>query len=308
VAVECDRYGYRFEAKPSTSVELALNVLESEDTPEDFNLRMPIHQPGGERTPVDIRTLPFVRFDDNEAHSQLYGINLGEGVRGVGPDPRHPFIVRNTLLWNNFWAFRPAVPSMIVDGMVVNNGRYALYRPVFDHHAYGRFSIEGVEIPSDFARGDKPQGLDLPPRPKTTFSKEIAGKKSAEAKAALARHDLTPFTMNPQKPEPSPPRVAVTTANYPAPLDPLDDLPPATVITHVVRHGDGLVVRGTTSDNGTVVRVLVNGMEAHALRPNFAEWEITVPALKRTMVLTALARDAADNVETRPHRLEVAWP
>jgi hypothetical protein len=263
----------------------------------------------GSRAAVDIRTLPFVRFDDNEAHSQLYGINLGEGVRGVGPDSRHPFILRNTRLWNNFWAFRPAAPSMVVDGMAINNGRYGLYRPVFEDHAYGHLTIEGVEIPFDFARGEKPQGLDLPPRPKTTFSKEIAEKKAAEAKAALARNDLTPFTMNPLKPEPSPPRAAVTTANFPAPLDAVDDLPPATVITETLPAAAGSVrVRGTTSDGGTVAQVLVNGQEAQALRPNFAEWEIVVPVPQDWAVVTAFARDAAGNVETRPHRLRVDRP
>src|SRR5262249_11171351 len=58
-------------------------------------------------------------------------------------------------------------------------------------------------------------------------------------------------------------RVAeVHDVEFPRLLDPVDDLPPATVITHVRRLEDGKVaVRGTTSDNGTVRRVLVNGKE-----------------------------------------------
>jgi len=32
-------------------------------------------------------------------------------------------------------------------------------------------------------------------------------------------------------------------------------------------------VRGTTSDNGMVRRVVVNGKEARVVSPNFAEWE-----------------------------------
>src|SRR5205823_5786942 len=71
-------------------------------------------------------------------------------------------------------------------------------------------------------------------------------------------------------------RVAeVSDVEFPQLLDPVDDVPPITVITHVKKASDGkLVVRGTTSDNGTVKRVLVNGREARALRANFAEWEI----------------------------------
>ena len=43
-------------------------------------------RPGRVRRPVDIRTLPFIRFEDNEAHAQRrYGVNLGGG-----PGPARP--------------------------------------------------------------------------------------------------------------------------------------------------------------------------------------------------------------------------
>src|SRR5207249_881353 len=75
VACENDRYGFRFEANKSSA----------------FNPVLPVQQPDGSRRAVDIRTLPFVRFEDNEEHSDgLYGFNLGEGVDRVGPDHRHP--------------------------------------------------------------------------------------------------------------------------------------------------------------------------------------------------------------------------
>ena len=59
-------------------------------------------------------------------------------------------------------------------------------------------------------------------------------------------------------------------------------------------------MRGTTSDNGTVTKVLVNGQAARAVRPNFAEWEITLE-LPRTGLprVEAHAQDAAGNVEKR---------
>ena len=64
------------------------------------------------------------------------------------------------------------------------------------------------------------------------------------------------------------------------------------------------MVRGTTSDNGVVKRVIVNKQEAKALRPNFAEWEIVLGAVsEQTLVLTAHAEDDAGNVEPRPHRV-----
>src|SRR5207302_1490258 len=52
VSCENDRYGYRFEASRDSR----------------FNLTLPVPQADGSRRPTDIRTLPFVRFEDNEAH------------------------------------------------------------------------------------------------------------------------------------------------------------------------------------------------------------------------------------------------
>src|SRR5947208_12320423 len=53
VAAECDQYGFRYEATPSSAKSLALQV----------------RQPDGAKQAVDIRTLPFVRLEANEAHS-----------------------------------------------------------------------------------------------------------------------------------------------------------------------------------------------------------------------------------------------
>jgi hypothetical protein len=99
-------------------------------------------------------------------------------------------------------------------------------------------------------------------------------------------------------------------ADFPKPLDPVDDLPPVTVVTHVTKPAAGkLVVRGTTSDNGTVTHVRVNGHEARALRPNFAEWEVVLEGLRSgECELKAYAEDAAGNVEARPHVLRVSVP
>ena len=67
-----------------------------------------------------------------------------------------------------------------------------------------------------------------------------------------------------------------------------------------------LLVRGTTTDNGTVTKVLVNGQETHARTPNFAEWEVVLTGLPAGSVkLEAHAEDAAGNVEKRPHILTV---
>ena len=98
----------------------------------------------------------------------------------------------------------------------------------------------------------------------------------------------------------------VSDISFPELLSPVDDLPPATVITHVRRVGDTYLVRGTTSDNGHVKEVLVGGVPAKSLSANFREWEATVPLEKATMTsggrqLSAHAVDDAGNSEPRGH-------
>jgi hypothetical protein len=90
---------------------------------------------------------------------------------------------------------------------------------------------------------------------------------------------------------------------YPGTLSPIDDLPPSTVITHVRQlPGGKVLVRGTTSDNGTVKSVLVNGLPASSLRSDFAEWEVTLTEVRPgELKLSARGEDKAGNVEPRPH-------
>ncbi|MEA3211762.1 MAG: hypothetical protein QOE70_4819 [Chthoniobacter sp.] len=240
VAAECDEYGYRFDATP---------------TPE-FSLMRNVPQPDGTRRATDIRTLPFVRFEDNEAHCQRrHSLNFGGfdsqikgGVGGVGPDERHPFVIRNLKIWNVHWALHPQPPCVMVDGLDVHHAEYALWKANYDRHAYRGVRLDDISVNPNFdPRGTQP-----------------------------------------------------VEADFPGALNPVDDLPPETVITRVVKQGDGAwLVQGTTTDNGEIKRVVVNGGEARAVRPNFGEWEMTVPAAERE--LKAFAEDAAGNVEPRPH-------
>ncbi|MBN9521853.1 G8 domain-containing protein [bacterium] len=122
VAVECGEYGFRYEATPTSALKLVF----------------PIRQPDGTRKATDPRTLPFVRFDDNEVHSThgLYGVNLGEGVNRVGPDERHPFVVRNLKVWDVHYGFRPQVPNLRVENLTLHKVAYGVYHPNYDGHYY----------------------------------------------------------------------------------------------------------------------------------------------------------------------------
>ncbi len=355
VTCENHRYGYRFEATASSRLPLTLSV----------------RQPDGKTKKVDIRTLPFVRFEDNEAHCDgLYGLNLGEGVNRVGPDEKHPFIIRNMKIWELHYAFRPQSPSVLVEGMRIHRTAYGVYHPNYDRHVYrdllisevaaepfnrghddlsvqyGKLAVDGLTFAGHRMSGmpliqisdDNPTGeaeshfrqvkvinrkdasrralvnLGGGPRPTPKTPKgvpiylhdwygpgQVAKVVSTRAKDLINDGSEYRSEMGLTGDES---RVArVKDIPFPTLLSPLDDLPPTTVITAVVKGKDGkLLVRGTTADNGTVKQVLVNGKPAQASRPNFAEWEVMVEAARE---VKAHAEDAAGNVETQPHQVRV---
>jgi hypothetical protein len=328
VACDCGRYGYRFEAAPVGG----------------FALRLPIRQPDGTRKPVDLRTVPFVRFEDNEAHSVAYGVNLGQetpdrpGVAdkhsGVGPDARHPFVLRNTKVWNARWGLRPESPSLLVDGLDIYACVYGFYRAKFKDHAYTRVTIRASALTEAFSTGQPPAGVvfaqggneafkrigsPFSPAEKVKFKKYLGSSPVELAPADAERLVRGSYNTDGQVDGQPLPRIfedaccakdagvscgPLSSTGFPKPLDPVDDLPPATVITAVERTHDGLIVRGTTSDNGPVKRVRLNGRDATATRPNFAQWEITLgPVRPGPLKLVAAAEDAAGNVEQTPHEL-----
>jgi len=360
VAAANGLYGFRFEATPSSALKVVF----------------PVMQPDGNAAEVDIRTLPFVRFEDNEVHSSkgLYGVNLGEGVQRVGPDTRHPFVVRNMKIWNVHYGFRPQVPSLLVENMTIQS-HYGVYHPNFDNHVYrnltirqtstepfnrghdddsvqhGVLTVDGLTFEDCRSGGmpliqisdDNPTGnavshfrhvnvtdwkdssrdkaivnLGGGPRPKPKTEKGVPiyihGWFGPGRDALIVSTRSPEFKARPDAFHAEPPltgdesRVAeVANVDFPQPLDPVDDLPPATVITSMQRRDGKLHVSGTCSDNGAVRRVVVNGQEAQALSPNLATWEITldVPPQSSTTI-AAHAEDTAGNIEKLPHQL--VWP
>ena len=217
VAAECDQDGFRFDVVAGDAFDPNLWVL----------------QPDGTRKRVDIRTLPFLRFENNEAHCQrFFGLNLGgfddggvpgysgaggsktEDVDGVGPDRRHPFLIRNFRAWNTHWAFHAGSPSVRAEGMDLFDSQYGIWRTVIDHHEYSDLKMDRITS----------MGVFLP-RPGRAHKDDAISS-----------------------------------------LQPIDDLPPATMITHVVPAGSGgrVRVRGSSCDDYEIRRVVVNGREAQA--------------------------------------------
>jgi hypothetical protein len=99
----------------------------------------------------------------------------------------------------------------------------------------------------------------------------------------------------------------VTGVAFPQLLDPIDDLPPATMITSVRQAKDKLIVRGVSHDNGEIESVLVNGQPAAILRAQagVADWEISFDlGSSKILKLAAKAADAAGNAEKTGHTIE----
>lgn len=267
VACECDQYGFRLEATPKAGAVVNRQKFGSPD--KSFDLTLSVRQPDGARKPVDVRTLPFVRFDNNEVHGMNnYGLNLGEGNGGVGPDARTPLVIRNFKAWQCRLAYRPAVPHVLIDKAELRSNTYGVYQPEYVGHDYRdvvQLALDGGSI-----------------RPRRLPGDSRAGDGGGKIR---------------------PPEVEAVK------LNPEDKLPPSTVITQIRRDGDKLIVRGTTSDNGKVKKVLVNGSEAQWTAESQGEWQMVFPSVKRgSVTIRAHAEDAAGNVEQTRHELTVAIP
>ena len=356
VSCENNHYGYRFEATETSALKLTL----------------PVQQADGSTKPTDIRTLPFVRFEDNEAHCDgLYGINIGEGVNRVGPDEKHPFVLRNTKIWEIHYAFRVQSPCVLVETMTIHNSIYGVYHPNFDRHVfrnmtisrsgksgdaepfnrghdddsiqYGSLTVDGLTFsghvnnsmpliqitdhnPTGSAEthlrnvqvinrqdNDRRALVNLGggprPPPKTPTSvpvilhdfygsgrhARVVSAKSNEVKG----NESTPYKSDLPLTGDESRVLEVRDVAFPKLLDPVDDLPPSTVVTSVTRTTDGWLVRGSAADNGEIKEVTVNGVSARAMRDNFAEWEVVLPK-QDSVEITAIAHDAAGNVEQQP--------
>lgn len=357
VAAECDRYGFRYEATPTSALKL------------DF----PIRQPDGKKVVTDVRTLPFVRFDDNEVHSShgLYGVNLGEGVNRVGPDVKHPFVVRNLKIWDVHYAFRVQVPSILVENLHIHRAVYGVYHPNFDNHVYrnvyisqtnsepfnrghddlsiqyGVLTVDGLTFDQCRSGGmpliqisdDNPTGnavthirqlkttnwndgskakaianLGGGPRPQPKSERGVPiyvhdyfgqGQHAMIVSSRSPEYKKDPMAFRKESPlTGDESRVReVKDVTFPQPLQPIDDLPPTTVITKVERRNGNVYIQGIAADNGTITKVVVNGQPAKSTAKNWSEWEIELPDSDPEMKITARSEDAAGNIEKTPMQI-----
>jgi uncharacterized protein (TIGR03067 family) len=248
VAAECDRWGFLFDIASAQGADL----------------RRPVLQPDGTAELVDIRTLPFVRFEANEAHDQLDGVSLGSQLGGLAEVvPGDPLVLRDTRIWGAQWAFTPFT-RYAVDNLDIADCVYGLFLPAYDAELRPGGPRDGWSDDPDWGRISLRRTL-FPIHLPTSVRSSLVGP-----------FNLMEFVG--------------------------DCLPPTTVITHVRQLDGALVVRGTAADNAGIRRVTVNGKDAQPLTANFAEWEVALdPPADRH--LTAWSVDRSGNEEPRPHRL-----
>jgi len=96
---------------------------------------------------------------------------------------------------------------------------------------------------------------------------------------------------------------------FPELLAPVDDLPPATLVTSVRRVGGKLTIRGVAEDNGAIASITVNGQLAQivAQQDGVADWEIILDAAAGAHLI-AQSTDRAGNIERMPHELDAPAP
>ncbi|MBI4601706.1 MAG: G8 domain-containing protein [Planctomycetes bacterium] len=356
VSCENDEYGYRFEIAQRS----------------DFDPQLRVRLPGGAYERRDVRKIPFLRFEDNESHSEgLYSFNFGDDVHpSVSGDRQHPFIARRLRAWKTHYALRPNVQFFLMEGLRVHDAAYGVYHPDYDAHVYrdillsrvnaepinrghddesiqyGTFTYEDVTLEGcrlgrdpliQLACTGPSQGLaghfrnlklldsgsrsanvvdlgggprngklqngvvyyfhDLPAKGQIT---KVVSVKFGELMKDGEYGPVVGFTGKDVR------AATVSGVELPRLLEPVDDLPPATVITSVRRSETGLIVGGISHDDGELASVMVNGRAARivSLSAGVADWEaeIQVPAGGEVI---AGAADVAGNVEATPHRLRI---
>ncbi len=365
VACENDEYGYRYDSQGSRY----------------FSAEMMIRQPDGSEAKTDIRTLAHYRFQHNESHSEgLYGFVFAD-TNGVGPDTKHPHVIRDTLMWETHYGLRAQIPTMLVENLRIQNVAYGVYRPYFENHVYrnvhmsrvgtepfnrgqdddsvqlGRITVDGLTfdnltyggagMPLIQMSDNNPKGhaeshfrnvkVDGPYSDKrwplvnrgggsVVPSKTEKGVpvylhdwygegRTAKVVCTSAKDlpaDRAGYKTDPKITGRESLVTEVSAVEFPQLLDPVDDHPPATIITspargHVAKIVDGkLTIRGTTTDNTATRRVVVNGVEAKDVDYNFHQWVVTLTNVKPGVItIEAHAEDIAGNKEQTPHRIVV---
>jgi hypothetical protein len=100
----------------------------------------------------------------------------------------------------------------------------------------------------------------------------------------------------------------VADVKWPEVLSPVDDLPPATIITSVRQENGTLEVQGVSHDNGKITKITVNGEVADVLSSSsgVVDWRISLKAPSDGKLIAAATDEAGNTENQTAHRLTLA--
>lgn len=270
VAADCAEYGYRFDCKKTDTFDPVLNV----------------RLPDGTLAKQDTRILPFIRFEDNEAHTMRFfclnlrgvtrpndggldfysqNITLAKEAAEALPKRGQPFWIRNFRAWEANWSVHLGTCGVFIDGLDSFRCDVAIWRSIMDRSGYRRMTSKEMRV------NDIHNPLSMGPpsenEPGITERGAFGGVSSFR-----------------------------------------DSLPPSTVITSAIRDGNIIRVTGSVADTSDVKYVMVNGREAKSLRGSFSEWEVALsaPSSESPLEVTAFAEDINGLKELVPHKVIVS--
>lgn len=350
VACENYQYGFRYQIDRSGTDGAVRSVL----------------MPDGSHQATDVRTIPFLRFEDNESHGNgLYDFDFGDDPDGaIHGDRRHPFIVRRLHAWMTNYAMRPNVSFFLGEDLYFNNANYGVYHPTYNQQVFrnvrvkqingepinrghddesfqnGSFTYDGLTIENCrcgrdpliqlSCTSDKPgqsghfrnvktinsistesNVVDLGGGPRNDKLENgvvyyfhdwpVAGQmlKVVSTKFPALMNDGD-YRSIPQVTGKDVRATELPNSEFPQLLDPASDLPPATLITSILRNGSSVTVHGVTADTGDISSVDVNGTAARITSAHaVADWEAILSA-EGLHDITARATDRAGNKEQTP--------
>jgi len=268
VAAECAEYGFRFECKQT----------------DDFDPLQPIRQSDGTVKKMDTRVIPFIRFQDNEAHTmRFFCLNLRGIARPVGggldfpsqqktlakeaaaaiPEAGKPFWIRDFRAWEANWSVHLGTTGVFIDGLDSFRNDVAIWRSIMDGSGFRRMTSREMRV--NDIHNPLSMGYPLGTEENTDNRRRYGGVSSFK-----------------------------------------DDQPPVTIITSTVREGNIVRVRGSVADTSDIKKVLVNGKPARSTRDSFAEWEITLEApAGKSLDVSAVSEDVNGQCEKYPHKIRV---
>lgn len=359
VACENDRYGFHFQITKTPG----------------YNPVLSLRSPDGTIAERDVRSVPFLRFEDNESHSEgLFDFRFGDEVPGsVYGDREHPFIARNLRAWASHYAIRPNVQFFLLEGLTVRDAAFGIYHPDYNAHVYrdiafhhvtgeplngghdetslpfGDFTYERLAF-TDCTLGGDPliQLTGVAPKPGLSgHFRGVSLNNSTSRENGVVDFGGGPRTRKTENPvsyffhDTLVPGTVLQVASihipavwkegdyrridgwtglearaaevkripFPQLLAPVDDLPPATLITRMEPDGSRRTLRGVSHDNEEIATVTVNGHPATILKQHagVADWSVIVDASVDGRYV-AKATDRAGNHEMLPHEINKQTP